>query len=129
MAPSIPRRGQEVAMDISHTRHDQVDTITISGRLDAATAPALRAKLDSLFEAGRDRIVLDLEQLNYVSSPGLRVLIEARKRARERKLSDLQGGDVRIVHLPARIREVFELTGFISLFEIYDDLAAAVGSF
>jgi len=116
-------------MDISHTRHDQVDTITISGRLDAATAPALRAKLDSLFEAGRDRIVLDLEQLNYVSSPGLRVLIEARKRARERKLSDLQGGDVRIVHLPARIREVFELTGFISLFEIYDDLAAAVGSF
>jgi anti-sigma B factor antagonist len=73
--------------------------------------------------------VLDLARLDYVSSPGLRVLIEARKRARERKPSDLAGGDVRIVHLPPRIREVFELTGFISLFEIYDDLTDAVGSF
>ena len=58
------------------------------------------------------------------------MLIEARKRARDWKLTDLEGGDVRIASLPPRIiKEVFDLTGFTSLFEIYPDTVEAVGSF
>lgn len=116
-------------MEITQKRHQRVDVIAIKGRLDAATAPLLKARLDALFDEDRDRIVLDLGQLEYVSSPGLRVLIEARKRARDRRLTTGESGDVRIAHLPPRIREVFELTGFISLFVIFDDLTDAVGSF
>ena len=44
-------------------------------------------------------------------------------------MTDLDRGDVRIVNLPPRIKEVFDLTGFTSLFQIYDDLVEAVGSF
>jgi len=73
--------------------------------------------------------VLDLARLEYVSSPGLRVLIEARKRAREWKITDLEGGDIRIANLPPKIKEVFDLTGFTSLFELYSDTVEAVGSF
>lgn len=116
-------------MDISHKAYNRVDVITVSGRLAAETKDALNDKINQIFEENRHLIVLDLENLEYISSPGLRVLIEARKKAREWKLSELDRGDVRIANLPQRIREVFDLTGFTPLFQIYDDLVEAVGSF
>jgi anti-sigma B factor antagonist len=116
-------------MEIAHKKFNRVDLLTITGRMDAASAPQLKQQIEALFEQGRYRLVLDLAGLDYVASPGLRVLIEARKRARDRKLTDLEGGDVRIANLPPRIKEVFDLTGFTSLFEIYDDTIEAVGSF
>lgn len=116
-------------MEITHKRLNRVDVLSIAGRLDAATAPQLKQQIDSLFDQGRYRIVLDLAGLEYIASPGLRVLIEARKRARDWKITDLEGGDVRIANLPPRIKEVFDLTGFTSLFEIFPDTLEAVGSF
>lgn len=116
-------------MEITHKRFNRVDLLSVSGRLDAASAPQFKQSLDSLFEQGRYRLVLDLAGLEYIASPGLRVLIEARKRARDLKITDLEGGDVRIANLPQRIKEVFDLTGFTSLFEIYPDITEAVGSF
>lgn len=116
-------------MDISHRQFHRVDLLALDGRLDAANAPHLQQALDALFLEGRYRIVLDLEKLDHISSAGLRVLVEARKRAREWKLTDLEGGDIRIASMPRKIREVFELTGLASLFEIYTDPTEAVGSF
>ncbi len=116
-------------MEISHRTLNRVDIVSVTGRLTAAEAPQLQQQLNQLFEEGRFRILLDFSELDYISSPGLRVLIEARKRAREWKLSEFDRGDIRIVNLPSRIREVFDLTGFTSLFQIYDDVVDAVGSF
>lgn len=116
-------------MEITHKRFNRVDLLTITGRMDATTAPKLKQEIDSLFSEGRYRIVLDAAGLEYVSSPGLRVLIEARKRAREWKITDLEGGDVRIANLPPRIKEVFDLTGFTALFDLFKDTTEAVGSF
>ncbi len=116
-------------MEIAHRRMHRVDVLTISGRLQAPEAGMLQERINQLFAEGRYRLLLDLANLDYISSAGLRVLIEARKRAREWKLADMERGDVRIVNLPQRIKEVFELTGFTSLFQIYDDLVEAVGSF
>lgn len=116
-------------MEISRKRFNRVDLLTITGRLDATTSPKLKQEIEALFSEGRYRLVLDLAGLEYVSSPGLRVLIEARKRAREWKITDLEGGDVRIANLPPRIKEVFDLTGFTALFDLFDDTTEAVGSF
>jgi anti-sigma B factor antagonist len=116
-------------MNIEHRRFNRVDLVEVSGRIDAATATQLKQQIDALFDEGRYRIVLDLAKLDYISSPGLRVLIEARKKAREWKITDLEGGDIRIANLPPRIKEVFDLTGFTSLFELYSDTVEAVGSF
>lgn len=116
-------------MELTHRRLNRVDVLSISGRIQAPEASKLQEQINALFAEGRFRILLDLQKLEYISSPGLRVLIEARKRAREWKLSDFDRGDVRIVHLPPRIKEVFDLTGFTSLFQIFDDLVEAVGSF
>ncbi len=117
-------------MEFPHRRYDRVDILTVSGRLTAAEAPVLRDQLNQLFDQGRFRILLDFTNLEYISSPALRVLIEARRRAREEKLTDRgDRGDVRIVNPPPRIMEVFDLTGFKTLFQIYDNLIDAVGSF
>jgi anti-sigma B factor antagonist len=116
-------------MEITHKRFNRVDLLEIEGRMDAASAPQLKQQIEALFDQNRYRLVLDMAKLEYIASPGLRVLIEARKRARDWKLTDLEGGDVRIANLPSRIKEVFDLTGFTSLFEIYGDTVEAVGSF
>lgn len=117
------------AMEITRKRFNRVDLLSIKGRLDATTSPQLKQEIEALFNEGRYRIVLDASNLEYVSSPGLRVLIEARKRARDWKITDLECGDVRIANLPPRIKEVFDLTGFTSLFDLFDDTTDAVGSF
>ncbi len=116
-------------MEISHRQLNRVDIVAVKGRLTAAEAQQLQDTLTALFDQGRFRILLDFKELEYISSPGLRVLIEARKRAREWKITEFDRGDVRIVNLPPRIKEVFDLTGFTSLFQTYDDLVEAVGSF
>src|ERR687895_475388 len=108
-------------MELAHRRMHRVDVLSISGRMQAPEAAKLQEKINQLFAENRFRIVLDMSNLEYISSPGLRVLIEARKRAREWKLTDFDRGDVRIVHLPPRIKEVFDLTGFTSLFQLFDD--------
>lgn len=116
-------------MEITHRALHRVDVLTASGRLDAATAPRLHDALEACFQQGRFRVVLDLTNLNHISSAGLRVLIDGRKRAREWKFTDLEGGDIRLANLPPRIHDVFNLTGMTSLFQIYDDVVGAVGSF
>ena len=72
-------------MELIHNAYNRVDVIALKGRLAADTKAVLSDKLDEIFDAGRHRIVLDLAELDYISSPGLRVLIEARKRAKEGK--------------------------------------------
>ncbi len=116
-------------MDIEHRQLHRADVLHVTGRIDAASSRQLQQAVEQLFREGRCRLVLDFARLEYISSPGLRVLIEARKRARDRKITDFEGGDVRIANMPPQIKEVFDLTGFTSLFEIFEDTVAAVGSF
>lgn len=116
-------------MEILHRPFNRVDLVIVDGSLDAVTAPELKQTIDALFATGRYRIVLDLAKLHHISSAGLRVLIDARKRARDWKLTDLEGGDIRIAQVPPHIEEVFHLTGLTSLFALYSDTTEAVGSF
>ncbi len=116
-------------MDIAHRRISRVDVLSLAGRMMPPEAALLKEQIDPLFAEGRYRIVLDLSQLEYISSGGLRVLIEARKRAQDGKPTDGGRGDVVIVNAAQRIKDVLSLTGFTSYFQMYDDLAEAVGSF
>jgi anti-sigma B factor antagonist len=107
----------------------RLDLLTISGRLDPVAAAKLQEEINKLFDTGHWRILLDLGQLEYISSPALRVLVSARKRAREHRIGGSERGDVRIVNLQERVRKVFDLVGFTGLFDIYDNMVDAVASF
>ena len=82
------------------------------GRLDTAAAVATAEEIKPLLAAMQKEIVLDCRQLEYISSSGLRIFLTIRKEA------VAHGCKVVVSHLSADIRQVFMMTGFISLFEI-----------
>ena len=85
-------------------------TFTLEGRLDTITAPDLEAKINEVV-GDASKLILDLGNLEYISSAGLRVILGATQ-AMEGK------GDM-IVRNPSQpVREVFDLTGFSNLFHI-----------
>lgn len=91
------------------------------GRLDTFTVPPFEQVLTEHLDAGRARLIVDLGAVSYVSSSGLRALLSARRRART------GGGDVVLCNMAPRVREIFEMVGFVSLFNICASAADAVG--
>lgn len=82
------------------------------GRLDTAAAVAVAEEVKPLQEAEHKEIILDCTKLDYISSSGLRIFLSIRKDAAS------HGSKVIVRNINADIRQVFIMTGFISLFEI-----------
>ena len=103
--------------------NETVYRVAPQGRLDAVTVPEFETVLDQSLAAGHLRLVVDLVDVTYVSSSGLRALLRARRQAQA------GGGDVVLCDMNPRVREVFEMIGFTSLFRIFshaDEAAAAL---
>ena len=83
-----------------------------SGRLDTAAAVQTAEDVKPLLEAENKEIVLDCTDLAYISSSGLRIFLSIRKEAAT------HGSKVIVCNINADIRQVFMMTGFLSLFEI-----------
>jgi len=84
----------------------------LSGRLDTAAAIPTAEAVKPLMEAENKEIILDCSELEYISSSGLRIFLSIRKE------SSNKGSKVIVRNINADIRQVFVMTGFISLFEI-----------
>ena len=107
-------------MDITQQKSAGVVTLRLSGRLDTTTARAFEDKILGGIASGERHIVIDLAQLDYISSAGLRVIALAGKR-----LSAANGRLV-LCSLKDRVREVFEVAGFSSIVAIYGSHDAAI---
>ena len=101
----------------------EVWTIAPAGRLDLPASRAIEDALGDLCDAGNPRVVIDLTEVQYVASAGLKALLKGLRRAR------LQAGDVRLAAVNDRVREVFEMSGFDQVFTIYATTAGAVASY
>ncbi len=110
-------------MDVKIQEMNRVDLVEVAGRVDSSTAADLGAKLNDRITNGTLNVVIDLAKVDYMSSGGLRELVAALKRVKK------DGGDLRLCSPSARVREVLELAGLDSIFQIYDDQVKAVGSF
>ncbi len=106
-------------MNIETTSDGQVTVVTISGRLDATTAPAAESALNAAIEDGAVRLVAHLADLDYISSAGLRVLLATAK-ALSRK-----DGCIVLSALQPGVREVFDISGLLSIFAVADTVEAA----
>ena len=85
-------------------------TVTITGRLDTTTAPQLEAEFKQNIN-GVEKLVLNFEALEYLSSAGLRVLLQAQKIMNKQ-------GEMIIKNVNETINEIFEVTGFIDILTI-----------
>lgn len=95
-------------------------TISIDGRLDTATYPELEKTLITLFDGGDHRLIIDCSGMDYVSSSGLRVFLMILKKT---KTVD---GQLIICGLQPAIHNIFEISGFLSIFNLTDTLAQAL---
>ena len=84
----------------------------LAGRLDTAAAAEIAPDFQALAEQAAKHIILDCSELEYISSSGLRLFLSLRKE------SAAKGGKLQVRSINADIRQVFMMTGFISLFEI-----------
>ena len=91
-------------MKIEQTKNGSALTIAPEGYLDTATAPELKAVLDTAL-AGVTELTFDFEKLEYISSSGLRLLLFAQK-AMDRQ------GSMKVIHANETVMEIFEVTGF-----------------
>jgi anti-sigma B factor antagonist len=98
-------------MDINIEQQEKKILATLSGEMDTAAAMEVEQALQPLFNSeGRD-IVIDCTELEYIASSGLRILLSILKNAKA------SGNKVVLRNVNDDIREVFKLTGFISIFD------------
>lgn len=108
-------------MDIREEPRDGAYLVAASGRLDSNSAAALEAVLPARVQAN-PKLVLDLSDVPYVSSAGLRVLLIGAKAARS------GGHKLVLCGLSPSVREVFDISGFSSIFTIEPDLDSALAA-
>ena len=97
-------------LSIKKTIADGKAVFALSGRLDTTTSPQLEAELMPSLE-GVNELTLDFEELEYISSAGLRILIAA-QRVMNRQ------GTMKVTHVNQTVMEIFELTGFLNVLTI-----------
>jgi anti-sigma B factor antagonist len=111
-------------MEVTTTQFKRCDLIKATGRVDSNTASRLAEAFSAVNEAGRFKIVFDMSGVDYISSAGLRVMIDVQKTCRR-----WNRGEVVLANVPPRIREALDLAGFVPLFKIFGQITEAVGSF
>ncbi len=110
-------------MEVTTTQYKRCDMVKASGRIDSATAPKLAEALDAITGAGRYKIVLELSEVEFMSSAGLRVLISTQKTCKR-----YNRGELVLALVPKRIYDALELAGFVPLFKFYDNVLDAVAN-
>jgi len=106
-------------MPLSFDVDSDILLVSLSGRLDGANAAAAEQDLLGQVEAGPKRVVIDMTDLDYISSAGLRVVLLVAKRLRKTE------GALSLCGMKEHIREVFEVSGFLTIFTVCDDVATA----
>jgi anti-anti-sigma factor len=109
-------------MDMSEERKADAVVLALSGRLDATSAKTFEDRILGVINSGTQRLVVDLSQLEYVSSSGLRVFLLAAKRLQP------TNGKMSLCGLQDHIRQVFDLAGFSSILSIYGSRDEAISS-
>jgi anti-sigma B factor antagonist len=122
---SASGQGQQQARednDLSIHVHvvDDVQVFELTGSLDIATSPTVRAALTEASERGSHRLIVDLTRVDFLDSTGLGALIGGQRRAKE------FGGEVRLVAKEGQILRLLRITGLLKVFAVYPTLEEAV---
>jgi anti-sigma B factor antagonist len=100
-----------------------ISVINLKGFLDAHTAPTLENNFTQLIENNKYKIVVNFEDLAYISSAGLGVFMAYIESVRENK------GDIKLTNMSDKVYNIFDLLGFPLLYEIYKKEEEAIKKF
>jgi anti-sigma B factor antagonist len=101
-----------------------VSVVDLSGRITLGEASvAVRDVINDLMDKGNKKILLNLTDVNYIDSSGIGVLVSSLTSVRS------HGGELKLVNISKRVRDLLQITKLYSLFDVKDDEAASVASF
>lgn len=111
-------------MEIKSTGFKHCQLVEISGRIDSYTSPQLEKVLKDITDKGEYNIILDLENVEFLSSAALRVFINYQKLCRR-----YNRGEVVLSNIQENVLKALDLAGFTRFFKIFNSAVEAVGSF
>jgi anti-sigma B factor antagonist len=114
--------GIQVSVEKTGTQKD-ISVIKVGGYIDTTTSAELERALDSLLKSGVFRVIIDLKNVDYISSAGWGIFISEIKGIRER------GGDLKLANMIPDVYEVFELLEFHYILKAYDSVESAIKDF
>ena len=100
-------------VEITQDKKNQVNIVRLVGRLDANTFTSLEELFNEFVREEGILVLVNCEKLEYISSAGLRVLLAAAKQFKKGQ------GKIALTSLGANVKQVFEISGFTSIFPIY----------
>jgi anti-anti-sigma factor len=107
-------------MEISVRKEKNISVVSVTGRMDAVTAPEFEKNLSELMSKGEKKFLVNLAGLEYISSAGLRSILVIAKQSKAGQ------GEVIFSGLRGPVEEVFKISGFHSIFKIFDSEEAAL---
>jgi len=120
----LPDEEDLVALKMTNREVNGVSVVALDGRIVLGEeSNALRQKLKSLLAEGKKKIVLNMDDIKYIDSAGLGILVAAHVSAKT------QGASLHLCHLGSKFQEVLQITKLLTVFEVCDTEAAAVASF
>ena len=105
-------------IDVNQEELGNVIILRISGRLDATSSPVLEKQVMALIESGKHLLVMNFENVEYLSSAGMRLLLAATKKLKS------QDGKILITNVVENVMEVIKMAGFdhiLHLFQTEED--------
>ena len=109
-------------MELEIREEQSATVVTVSGRLDTTTAPDFEKRLGEVIQSGKTMLVLNMAQLAYISSAGLRVVLQV---AKDLKASQ---GDIFLAGLKSPVKEIFDMSGFLTIFKSFETEEEALGN-
>ena len=111
-------------MEYSISQHKRCSVIKVVGRVAGSTSPRLESAIKEITDTGISNIVVDMTDVEFMSSAGWWVLIETQKACKKSG-----NGEAVLVGVKEKIRSSLCLVGMDEYFRMYDQVADAVGSF
>lgn len=97
-------------MNIEIKRNEKELMVALSGRLDTTTAPNLEKTIgEYIYDI--EKLILDFKEIEYISSAGLRVVLNAQKKMQ-------QIGEMKVIRVSQEVMGIFEMTGFVDVLSI-----------
>lgn len=110
-------------MEIKDKQINEVTIISLSGSIDAMTAPKITEFIQGQIANGNVKLVMDMSGVDYTSSAGLRVLLGAIKETRAKS------GDLRLAGIRPDVQKVLNLSGFSNILKSFNDAETAAASY
>src|SRR5260370_35859668 len=116
--------GNNVALKMTNREVAGVSVVALDGRIVLGEeSNALREKVKSLIADGKKKIVLNMNNVTFIDSAGLGTVGASHHRAKT------QGAALKVCHLGSKFQEVLQITKLLTVFDVYNTEAEAVGSF